>query len=174
MVYKILLGLLFVINSYAQFDFNDLKSLESDFTQTVFNPSKKEIVYKGKLFINIDGKVLWQYKTPIIKSVYLIDNSVIIDEPELEQAIYTTLEDSIDFIKLLKNAKKIDNYQYKTTIKDIDYNILVNNNNIESISYKDTLGNSVIIKLDNSKVNVKLDDEIFKFLPPEYYDIIKK
>ncbi len=174
MVYKILLGLLFVINSYAQFDFNDLKSIESDFTQTVFNPSKKEIVYKGKLFINIEGKVLWQYKTPIVKNVYLINNSVIIDEPELEQAIYTTLEDSIDFIKLLKNAKKIDNYQYRTVIKDINYDIVVNNDNIESISYKDTLGNSVIIKLENTELNIKLDEEIFNFLPPEYYDIIKK
>jgi len=174
MVYKIVIGLLFVINIYAQTDLQDIKTYKADFKQTVINESNKELKYEGTLFIDSVGKVLWQYKTPIIKNVYLLKNSVIIDEPELEQAIYTKLENGIDFINLLKKAQKIDNNHFRAKVKDIDYDISLKNGKIDLVTYKDQLGNSVIIKLNNSEKNIPLENEIFTFLPPEYYDIIKQ
>lgn len=49
---------------------------------------------------------MWKYKTPVVKNVYIENNMAIVDEPELEQAIFTTLENEINILKLLKEAKK--------------------------------------------------------------------
>ncbi|XPV70250.1 MAG: LolA-like outer membrane lipoprotein chaperone [Halarcobacter sp.] len=174
MIYKILLLTLFVINSYAQIDLSDIKTFKADFIQSVFNQSNKELKYKGSLYISSQKRVLWQYKTPIKKNVYLIDNSVIIDEPELEQAIYTSLENGIDFVTLLKSAKKINENQFQSTINGIDYNINIKNDQIDSITYKDSFENNIIIKLKNVEKNIPLDESLFSFLPPDYYDIIRK
>lgn len=174
MVYKVLVFMLFVINSFAQVDFASIKTFKADFEQLVINESKKELKYEGSLYISDDRKVLWQYKTPVIKNVYLIDRNVIIDEPELEQAIYTKLENGIDFVTLLKTAKKVDNNKYLSSIEGTDYFINTKEEQIDSINYKDSFENKVLIKLKNIKENITLDKSIFTFLPPDYYDIIRK
>ncbi len=146
MVYKILFGFLVLVsNLFASINLEDLKTFKADFTQIVMNESKKSIEYKGKVFIRSDSKVLWKYKTPIIKNVYIIDETVIVDEPELEQAIYTTLEKEINILKLLKDAKKIDANLYKTKLYEVDYFITLENDKIKSLSYKDELANRISI-----------------------------
>ncbi|MFX4155806.1 outer-membrane lipoprotein carrier protein LolA, partial [Aliarcobacter butzleri] len=77
--------------------------------QTITSNSSDVILYKGQVFIKSSGKILWKYKTPVEKNVYIDNNSAIVDEPELEQAIFTKLENEINIIQLLKDAKKIDN-----------------------------------------------------------------
>lgn len=175
MVYRILLLIgLFISNIYASENFNELKTFKAEFTQLVTNESKKTIEYNGEVFIKNNGKVLWKYKTPIIKNVYVIENIAIVDEPELEQAIYTSLEKSIDILKLLKDAKKIDDNLYKASLNDVDYFITLKENKVSSLSYKDQLANSISINFSKIEQNSEISDELFIFLAPDYYDIIKK
>ena len=175
MVYRFLvLVMLFISNAFANSQLENLKSFEAEFVQSVKNESNKIIEYKGKVFIKNSGKVLWKYKTPIIKNVYVLGNIVIVDEPELEQAIYTTLENSIDIVKLLKDAKKVDENKFEADIYNTKYTILLESKKIKAISYSDQLENKVLIKFDNSIQNSQVPDNIFTFLPPEHYDIIKK
>lgn len=175
MFYKLMFFLLFVLLSNLQaFNLNTLSSLEASFKQIITNSVGKKIEYKGKLFISNPSKILWQYKTPVVKNVYVINNFAIVDEPELEQAIFTSLDENINILKMLKTAKKINKNLYVASINEVDYSIYIKNNKISSIKYKDNLENKVAIYLDNSVYNKEIKKEIFSFKAPKHYDIIRK
>ncbi len=177
MFYKILLSLLcFLGLSNSAVDIKKLETFKAQFTQIIESSSGKTIEYKGDVFIKNTGKILWKYKTPIEKNVYILNNFAIIDEPELEQAIYTQLQNEINIIKLLQSAKEIEKNKYLTNIDNTDYIIEVSNetSKISKISYKDKLENSVEINFENSIENNEINDSVFKFSAPDYYDIIRK
>lgn len=177
MFYKLLIILSSIfIYSFASNDIKDLDSFQANFVQSITSDSKNVIEYKGEVFIKKSGKILWKYKTPVVKNVYIDNNYALVDEPELEQAILTQLEDEINIIKLLNSSKKIGENSYITNIDDIDYSIKTskNGNKIEEIRYKDKLENSVLILFYDTVQNVQISDEIFKFEIPDYYDVIRK
>jgi outer membrane lipoprotein carrier protein len=153
---------------------SNIKSFDANFEQKIINPSKKEIIYKGHLVLKEPGYILWQYKEPIVKTVYIVNDFAIIDEPELEQAILTKLKNEIDIFNLIKNAKEVSKNRFIADIYDVKYNLFTKDNKIEKIEYKDALENSVIITFSDVKQNIEVDDAIFKFLPPDNYDIIRK
>lgn len=176
MFYKLIISaLLFFSLSYATTDIKNLESFKGNFSQSIKSTSGNIIEYTGDVFIKSSGKILWQYKTPIIKNVYILNDFAIVDEPELEQAIFTQLQSEINIIKLLNNAKKINANTYVAKIDDVDYLIETSKDNkIEVIKYKDKLDNSVEINFSNVVQNLEISDEIFKFTAPEHYDIIRK
>lgn len=176
MFYKAILVTLFLTNFLqAKIDeLKNLKSLESDFIQTINSTSGTKIEYKGKLYIKDSGKVLYSYKEPIEKNVYINKNEVIIDEPELEQAIITTLDNQIDILKLINDAKKVKESLYSTKIEGIEYNISLLDGNIDKIYYVDEIENSVEIKLLNTILNEEISDSKFMFILPRGYDLIRK
>ncbi len=160
----------------ATTNIKNLESFRADFTQSIKSINDKIIEYKGEVFIKNTGKILWKYKTPIEKNVYILNDFAIVDEPELEQAIYTQLQSEINIIKLLNTSKKINENLYIANIDDTDYLIesSKDTNEIEIIKYKDKLDNSVEIKFENQVSNKEISDDIFKFTAPEHYDIIRK
>lgn len=177
MFYKILLSFLcFFAFSSASVDIKKLETFQAQFTQSIKSTTGKIIQYKGDVFIKNTGKILWKYKTPIEKNVYVLNNFAIIDEPELEQAIYTELQSEINIIKLIQNAIKLNDNSYLATIDSVEYIIQTSaqTKKIDNISYKDKLDNTVVIKFANSIENNKIDDSVFKFTAPDYYDIIRK
>ena len=175
MFYRLVFLIMFFLFSSSSADIlKDIKTFDANFEQKIINPSQKEILYKGHLFIKEPNYILWQYKEPVIKNVYVINNFAIIDEPELEQAIFSRLQNEIDILELIKTAKKIDDNKYLAKVYDVNYTLITKNNKIEKIEYKDALENSVIITFTNVVQNEDIDDEIFKFLPPKHYDIIRK
>jgi len=175
MFYKVLIINVFVIISSLQaLEFKNLKSIQADFKQTIINNADQQIHYRGKLFIKEPSKILWKYEEPIIKNVFLINTMVIIDEPELEQAVFTTLNSEVNLLALLKSAKKISNEKYEAVINDVKYTFLIKNNKIDKILYKDELDNKVSIELFNSVYNEVINESIFKFIAPSTYDIIRK
>lgn len=176
MFYKVLIGLIFsVIFLVASTDIRNLDSFEAKFTQIITSNSKNVIEYKGEVFIKKSGKILWKYKTPVVKNVYIDSNFAVVDEPELEQAILTQLESEIDIIKLLNSSKKVDNNTYSTDIDDVKYTIKTSKDDkIQEIKYIDKLENSVVIKFSDVVQNGQIGDNIFKFEIPSYYDVIRK
>ncbi len=166
----ILLLSIFFLNIYANvFDF---RTLSSDFVQTITNEQNSTITYKGSFYATNRQIALWIYKTPINKKVYFIKNKVVIIEPELEQAIITTLQKSPNFAQIIKSAKQISKNRYMTMFDDTNYYIDVKNGKISNISYKDKLENKVDIKLENLERNIVLDDALFKLNIPKDYDIV--
>lgn len=175
MFYRLLLIFISLfIASNASSNIKNLDTFYGDFEQNIVSSSENKIEYKGKVFIKSSGKILWKYETPIIKNVYIDNTMAIVDEPELEQAIFTKLEDEINIIKLLKDAKKVDNENYISTIDGVKYSIKIKNDKIEKITYKDNLDNLVTINFSNVVINQEINDEIFKFIVPSNYDVIRK
>ena len=175
MFYKLIFTLfIFSSFSFSSSDIQNLKSFQSKFTQTITSSSSDIITYQGEVFIKNSGQILWKYKTPVVKNVYIDNNMAIVDEPELEQAIFTTLENEINILKLLKEAKKIDNNNYVSTIDGTKYQISMSSNRIKKITYKDTLDNNVEIIFSNSIQDEPIDDNIFVFVAPSNYDLIRK
>lgn len=177
MFYKmIFVFIVFFMAFNASADIKNLKSFKANFTQSIKSINNKTIEYNGEVFIKNTGKILWKYKTPIEKNVYILNDFAIVDEPELEQAIYTQLQSEINIIKLLNTSKKINENSYIANIDDTDYLIESSKDTeqIEIIKYKDKLDNSVEIKFENQLSNEDINDEIFKFTAPEHYDIIRK
>lgn len=175
MVYK-LFSVTLILSSFlfASFNKDELKSFEAKFLQKVTNESGKTIEYRGDVFIKNSGKVLWKYYKPITKNVYILEDLVIVDEPELEQAIYSKLEKSLNIINLLKNANKLDENLFEATLYEVKYLIKIQNEQITSLSYKDELSNKVTIDFSEINQNDDISDDIFRFMPPKNYDIIEK
>jgi len=177
MFYKILLSLIcFFAFSIASVDIKQLDTFQGQFNQIITSSTGKNIEYKGDVFIKKSGKILWKYKTPIEKNVFVLNDYAIIDEPELEQAIYTQLQSEINIIKLIQNAKELGQNKYIASLDGVDYIIEVSSQTkkIKNIVYTDKLENSVVINFTNTLENKEIDDSIFKFTAPDYYDIIRK
>lgn len=171
---KVLIFFSFSLFAYSSSDIKNLESFYGNFKQEITSSSKNVIAYKGKVFIKKNGKILWKYETPVIKNVYIDNSMAIVDEPDLEQAIFTQLQSEINIIKLLNDAKKVDNETLTSTIEDIKYTIKSKDNKIEKILYKDMLDNSVEIVFSNVVQNEDISDDIFKFIIPSHYDVIRK
>lgn len=168
--------LLFIMSAISLFanDLLKIKSFEAKFEQSIKSDTSNSIEYFGKIYIKEPAKILWKYEKPIIKNVYVIANIAIVDEPDLEQAIYTRLENNINVLKILRNAKKVSNNLYNTTLNNVEYKLHVKNNIIKQIDYVDELENKVSIKFSDIKVNDEIANDTFQFIAPDYYDIIKK
>lgn len=172
-IFKLFLFFTFFLTLHAQ-NLQELKTFQSDFKQTIINPSNNEAIYTGTLNIKEPHFIKWHYKTPIEKLVYVKKYTVTIIEPELEQAIITRLNKEINILTLLKTAKKINNNRYESNYNNVKYTLLFKNNLLDTISYKDELENKVDITFSNAKQNQPLSKKIFKFQIPQEYDIIRK
>lgn len=170
---KFLLIFIISFTSVFGFDINDLKSFQASFVQTVQNSSGKNLEYSGVLYIS-QNNVLWKYFKPIEKNVYVKNDFVIIDEPELEQAIYTQIDQEINLFDLIKEAKKIDENHYVATLKNVQYNVIIKEEKIDSVYYIDSLENEVKIEFLEPKQNIQINEELFVFVAPNGYDIIRK
>ena len=177
MFYRLVIAFaLFCVTCIASNDIRDLDSFKASFVQVIVSNSQNKIEYTGDVFIKKSGKILWKYKTPVVKNVYINNDYAVVDEPELEQAIYTKLDSEINVIKLLNNSKKVNENSYTTKIEDVDYLIKTSktDDKISYIKYKDKLENDVEIKFSNVVQNGEIQDEIFKFNVPANYDVIRK
>ena len=177
MFYKLIISSMLLLSvCFASNDIKNLDTFKASFTQKIVSTSDNIIEYKGDVFIKKSGKILWQYKTPVVKNVYINDSFAVVDEPELEQAIFTELDSEINIIKLLNSSKKVNENSYITNIEDVDYLIKTSpsDNKINYIKYKDKLENDVEIKFSNVVQNGEISEQIFKFTVPEHYDVIRK
>ena len=137
---------MFSISLVASSDIRNLETFKASFTQIITSSTQNVIEYEGEVFIKKSGKIFWKYESPVVKNVYINNDSAVVIEPELEQAIFTQLESEINIIKLLNNSKKVSENLYTTNIDDVDYSIKTVNDKINQITYKDKLENSVDIK----------------------------
>lgn len=175
MVYRFVIAMsLFILSASGSLIDGDIKTFKANFVQNIVNESGINVEYKGEVYIKNNGKVLWKYFYPIIKNVYLSENIAIIDEPELEQAIYTKLEKSIDIFKLINESKQIEKNLYESKLYGKKYLIKTENKKISQVSYSDEFENQIVIKFDKIEDNIDLDDNFFQFIAPDYYDIIEK
>ncbi len=171
---KLLIGLFFTVFISFANDFKDITTFQASFHQSIINNSGNEIIYTGEIYIKYPALILWKYQDPIEKLVYITNTNVTIIEPDLEQAIISTLEKEINIIKLLKDSSLISNNRYKSTLYNTDYILTIDNNIFQKIEYKDELDNKIAITFSNIHQDQTINNDIFKFKIPYEYDIIRK
>lgn len=169
---KYLLTILLIFTqAYASLD--AINSFEADFKQTVTDDKNKVLTYNGHVIASKPQKALWTYTKPVEKNVYINAYSVVIVEPELEQAIIRRIESKFDFFNMIKNAKEINKNTYEASYNDTKFIITSEDKLIKSISYKDEFENNVKIIFDNQNQNLKINED--KFVPdiPLEFDVIR-
>ncbi len=169
---KILFAALLVTSSFASI--NNITSFEADFLQKITDDKGVKITYEGHVMVSKPIFALWKYTKPIKKSVYIIPYKIIVIEPEIEQAIIKQIGEDFNFFEILENAKKIDKDTYLAKFKNKEYILKVKGSEIESISYKDELENSVVIKFKNQKENKAIPLEAYKPHIPQDYDLVRE
>ena len=150
----------------------NFKTIQSEFTQKVTNDQNKTIVYDGTFYATQDKKALWVYEKPVAKKIYFTGTKVLIIEPELEQVIITTLENTPNITLLLQEAKEISPNKYIAKFMETTYTINATKHSIDKVTYKDKLDNLVEIVFSNQSTNLFLDDELFRATIPKGYDIV--
>lgn len=167
LIKKIIFLSIFSVFTYAiSFDF---KSFRADFKQIVFD-NQNILEYSGKIFYK-DKKSLWQYLKPDEKKVYINEKEVVIIDDDLEQVIFST--QNIDLSKILSQINEISKDKYIANYDNKDYYITCENDFIKTIEYKDELENKVRIVFSNSKLNLDINDELFEYIIPKDYDVIR-
>lgn len=164
---KIIYILLFILNITFAYD---IKTFSANFIQTI-KSNNSTIKYKGQCFITQDN-ALWNYDFPSKKQIYINKKEAIIIEYDLEQATKTKLDEVPNLNDILKNTKQIDENKLQAEYKNIKYNILLENNLIKQINYKDDLDNEVCIIFSNQKKDEKINDGIFSVKIPKNFDLI--
>lgn len=164
----------FLISSFLflQASSLDITSIKANFIQTITNEQNSTIKYSGKFYARSDNKALWIYQKPIKKELYFINGEVVIIEPELEQAIFSRAKKLPKILDILKSAKKEKN-RLIALCCGTKYTIFIKNNQITSVSYTDKVGNKVVITFLNEETNLIIDDEIFRYKIPDYFDILQ-
>lgn len=165
---------LFFLSSLLWAKIDHFKTIQSDFLQKVTNDQNKTIVYEGTFYATQDKKALWVYKKPVAKKIYFNNNRVVIIEPELEQAILTTLENTPNIAQLLREAKEIKPNHYTAHYLETTYTIFAGKETLEKVLYRDKLDNAVEIIFSNQSTNLFIDDELFRPEIPKTYDIVRE
>ena len=169
---KFLIVLSFLISCVFAFGEN-IQSFEAEFVQTIVDEEKKTLVYKGEMHSKRPDMVLWNYKDPINKKIYLTKTRAVIIEPELEQAIIKKLQGEIDFFGILASAEAVDGTHYKAYYRGIEFILQEENGIIQSLSYTDQLENKVLITFSAQKQNRPMEDSFFRPSIPVDFDVIR-
>ncbi|GAB0173008.1 hypothetical protein NHP164001_10240 [Helicobacter trogontum] len=150
----------------------NVKSIKADFTQEIKGEKGAiPVVYKGKLYA-ANNKVKWLYTSPLAKEVYLEKTQAYIYEPQLQQVTIGSLEESVDFIQILKRVQKIGKDSYKTQVGDITYYVIIKDSMPYELKYTDSIDNVVTIRFENVKMNTAIDNSVFIFQPPDDVEYI--
>ncbi|MBZ7928015.1 outer membrane lipoprotein chaperone LolA [Campylobacter sp. RM10532] len=149
----------------------DFNTYSSNFTQLV-KSKNSTLRYSGYFIISKD-KAFWEYTTPNKKEIYIDKNRVVIIEHDLEQAIFSKLENIPNLKQIFKNAKPISENKLLAKYEKVNYTIILDQDKIQSISYKDEFENDVTITLSNQIKNPKINPKIFEFKIPKNYDIVQ-
>ena len=171
--------------------YNHLTTLVADFTQSFHSKALgRGIEEHGKLYIQIPGKMRWDYHSPEKKLaicngsdtwLYIEeDNTVIKGNLDLSNgstAILSLLSGRADLNKVFQGERfSKDEKETKVQIRlkerneDFDYLIItVENKNdlIAEIEVIDLIGNKMIYSFHNIQENIRIDPKLFYFsIPP--------
>lgn len=149
----------------------DYKSFSSDFTQRI-RSLNSTITYRGN-FIITQKEAFWNYKQPSKKQIFINNTQVVVLEPDLAQATYSTLNDTPNLTQIFRQAKKISATKYEAKYQKTTYTITLEKDEVKSISYKDELDNDVLITLQNQKRNTPINKSLFTPKIPPNYDIVR-
>lgn len=172
---------------------DDLKTIESDFSQTLLNESGEIIENSsGKLYLLQPDKFYWSYQIPYSQKIISDGEVLWIFDEDLEQVTIRDMSDDLSqtpagiilgnhdikqhFIEI--DLGDIDGFNWiELTPKNIDsqyqsIKIGFDNNKLGMLIINDSLGQTTRIDFVDVKRNVEIEQDKFIFTAPEGIDVI--
>ncbi|RAX56704.1 hypothetical protein CCZ01_08645 [Helicobacter monodelphidis] len=153
--------------------FENLKSLEGDFIQTIVTSEGEQVSYKGYLYMKKPHFVRWNYIEPTPKELFSDGKKALIYEPLLEQVTLLNINQKmLNFSTLLSKAKKGEDGKFYANIENTEYVVSVDKKGIPMlIAYQDEFENKINIIIQNYKSNHNIPNNTFTFTPPKGVDL---
>lgn len=169
------LALVAIVATVLSADINKIETLSANFVQKIVNNGQSSIVYSGKMYAKKKkNQTLWIYKKPIEKYIYYRDGSIVVIEPELEQATFAKLDKVPNILSLIRKAKRVSKTKLKTKFNGTTYDIDVKGDKILKVKYLDEMQNRVTISFKNELINQNISDNKFIYQIPAGYDILEQ
>ncbi len=148
----------------------ELHDFHGEFVQKV----GQEISYRGEIYLNREPlNILWIYKKPILKKIYVSSGKTVVVEPRIEQVTVSKRDSGKNLIQILKNAKKIDKGIYRAHYEDTEYTIWVDKRDLPTkITFTDKFEKPVVIEFINIKPQ-KSDRKIFIPKYEKSFDLVE-
>jgi len=169
------LALVGLLATLLSADISKIETLSANFVQKIVNSGQSSIVYSGKMYAKKKrNQTLWIYKKPIEKYIYYRDGSIVVIEPELEQATFAKLDKVPNILSLIRKAKKVSKNRFRTKFNGTTYDIDIRGDKILKVKYLDEMQNRVTISFIDELVNHKISDKKFIYQIPAGYDILEQ
>ncbi len=153
-------------------------SFSADFTQTITNPDKKAITYRGQVYFSDTNQLKWIYTEPTHKEVCSNGIQVTVVDHDLEQISYYLIEQGFDLVEILRRAKPSHKHKgiYIASYQKVHYALRVDKEGrVIAVGYSDTLENRVEFYFAKMHYNQKsLKNEEMQCSMPQSYDTIEE
>jgi len=151
----------------------DFKTAQAHFTQHVTNEHNKTITYSGNIYMKKPDLMLWEYQTPIQKSIYINRMTVTIYEPELYQATIFKNQEALNLVELFRKSTKVNNTTRKAFVDGNELTLKHNDEQFTKVFFRDKVENQVVINFTDYKKGIELENERFFFMPSSEIDVIR-
>ncbi|MDD5406199.1 MAG: LolA-like outer membrane lipoprotein chaperone [Sulfurovaceae bacterium] len=150
-------------------------AFESKFVQEIVSPSKKKIIYTGKVQYSKSSLLKWQYVSPTKKEVCTDGKDLVIVDHDLEQISLYAINKGFNLPAVLTSAKRQTNGNYLAVYEKKNYYISLDSKmELTGISYNDDLDNKVSIRFNDMRyLNTPFSRNSMKCLLPQTYDLIR-
>lgn len=177
--------------------FDNVKTIEADFTQTVLDAQLKTIQNSsGSMRLERPGKFRWDYRKPYIQEIIGDGRRVWLYDKDLEQVTVKKMDEALGntpaillagneplennfFINELGHEKDNDNdHEWvellpKETNSGFERMVLIfDKDGLRAMELRDSLGQHTRLQFTHVKKNIAFDDSIFTFVPPAGVDVI--
>ena len=169
-----------------------LKTFSADFVQQQVNVrGQKQPVSSGHFVLARPGRFFWAYEKPYVQKLIANEGVLWVYDPDLAQVTKSPLADNrgapigiflgnqplaeaFEVSSIGKNDG-LDWYSLKDRSAKSDFNqvqIGMDAKGIKAMVFTDKLDNRTTVQFSQREVNQKVDDSLFKFVPPAGVDVV--
>ncbi len=153
----------------------NITTFHSHFIQKVTNDQNRTLHYEGEVWFSKKPlSIKWLYTKPNRKEVYIDSSTLIMLEPDLEQATFRRFDKKADLFSLMQHAKKVGPEHYVATYQGKKIDIYTKDGIVTRIVYTDKLDNRNEIVFIDPEQNSTIDAEVFSFVIPKGWDVIRE
>ncbi len=172
---------------------SNLSSFSGDFTQVVYDSNSKPLQESsGFMTLQRPGKFAWNYSKPSPQLIVADGERVWVYDEELAQVTVKKMDanlgsapilllgndtplDSQFELRDLGQSDGIDWVELKPKQEDTDFEAVylgLSEGFLAAMELRDNFGQATQIKFSNTTVNEDVDENLFRFDPPEGVDVI--
>ena len=173
--------------------FQNLKSLQADFVQTVFDESARPVqISKGRVYMQKPGRFRWDYREPSKQIIVADGKRLWLYDAELEQVTVRTLDKALSStpLALLSGAAPIQDaftvnaagtrnglqwYELHPKQEQNEFKLLrvaFNGDALQATELEDAFNQRTRLEFQGLQRNVAIDPALLRFVPPAGVDVV--